>query len=60
MADKKVHKRFVAFAVTSGLIAVGAMVVAPEVYTTMAQLVSGVFLVYCGGQSVTDWKKGPE
>ena len=55
--DKKVHKRFLGFCITSGLLIIGALSVDASVFPVFAQMVSASYVVYLGGQSATDYVK---
>lgn len=55
--DKKMHKRFAGFCITSALLTGGAIVISPDVFPGIAQLLAATYVVYLGGQSATDYVK---
>lgn len=56
MADKKVHKRFAAFLVSSGLLVAGFYAGDISQFETFAQTLGFIYAAYLGGQSATDWR----
>ncbi len=57
LREKRLRKRFAAFLVCSGLLYAGLFAADPAAFATYAQMIAGVFSVYLGGQSATDWQK---
>ena len=54
--NKKVHKRFLAFAITTGLITLGFFIGPQVSFEMFAKALGFIYTFYLGGQSATDWQ----
>ena len=56
--EKRLRKRFTGFLVCSGLLLVGLFAAeSVAVFEIFAKMVTGLYMLYLGGQTATDWQK---
>ena len=57
LKEKRLRKRFTGFLVYDGLLLVGLLFGNPELFVVYAQMLTGGYALYLGGQTATDWQK---
>jgi len=55
--EKRLQKRFAAFLVCAGLLFASLFFAPPLAFDTFAKMLVGLYTLYLGGQTATDWKK---